>query len=190
MNRLLVAFVFTVALVHADVYLQYPRGSNNRLDEANRARNNGNRMFDSQNNNRGGYNVGSVYYYKDTTINMEWTNQHSCGNPNNNCEIIIQYMCDPLLRDGTTTNTIPDTAAADSNPQFGRHEPWSWYQMCKYRERNRGLFTSNQNLGGNSAIYTRQNPTVVPTTVTAMSARRSVTTTRTGTRRRGATLRS
>ena len=32
-----------VAVVAGDIYLQGPRGSNNRLNEANRARNNGNR---------------------------------------------------------------------------------------------------------------------------------------------------
>jgi hypothetical protein len=42
----------------ADVYMQNPRGNNNRLNEANAQRNNGARLFDSQNNNRGGYNVG------------------------------------------------------------------------------------------------------------------------------------
>ena len=35
-----------------------PRGSNNRVDEQNTNRNNNNRMFDSQNNNKGGYSVG------------------------------------------------------------------------------------------------------------------------------------
>ena len=36
------------------------------------------------------------------------TNQHSCGNVNNHCELVIQYMCGDLVRDGTTTKTIPD----------------------------------------------------------------------------------
>ena len=43
---------------HADTYLHNPRGSNNRLNERSANRNNGNRLFDSQNNNRGGYNKG------------------------------------------------------------------------------------------------------------------------------------
>ena len=34
------------------------RFSNNRLDGQNRARQTNNRVFDSQNNNRAGYNVG------------------------------------------------------------------------------------------------------------------------------------
>jgi hypothetical protein len=46
-----------------DCYIKnFLSGSNNRLDEANRDRNNANRLFDSQNNNRGGYNVGQIYY--------------------------------------------------------------------------------------------------------------------------------
>jgi hypothetical protein len=45
---------------HADVYMHNPRGSNNRLNEASAARANANRVFDSQNNNRGGYNMGDA----------------------------------------------------------------------------------------------------------------------------------
>ena len=63
-------------------------------------------MFDSQNNNRGGYNVGNLYYYPGSVLPIEWTNQHSCGDPNSNCEIIVQYMCGKLLRDGTTTTYV------------------------------------------------------------------------------------
>jgi hypothetical protein len=40
--------VVAVSVVQADVYLNMPRGSNNRLDEANRDRDNGDRLFDSQ----------------------------------------------------------------------------------------------------------------------------------------------
>ena len=61
------------------------------------------RLFDSQNNNRGGYNVGNLYYYSGSELSLEWTNQHSCSDPNSNCEIIIQYMCGSRVRDGTTT---------------------------------------------------------------------------------------
>jgi len=42
--------------VNGDCYLHYFRGSNNRLNEQAANRNNANRLFDSQNNNRGGYN--------------------------------------------------------------------------------------------------------------------------------------
>jgi hypothetical protein len=44
----------------ADVYMHNPRGSNNRLNEQSAARANANRVFDSQNNNRGGYNKGDL----------------------------------------------------------------------------------------------------------------------------------
>lgn len=92
------------AAAHADVYMHNPRGSNNRLNERSANRNNGNRMFDSQNNNRGGYNKGDVdntaaegafakqydmTYFEsepDATaeggssfMTIEWTNQHGCG---------------------------------------------------------------------------------------------------------------
>jgi len=53
---LFTALLYSVCM--ADQYLHYPRGCNNRLNEKSANRNNGNRLFDSQNNNRGGYNVG------------------------------------------------------------------------------------------------------------------------------------
>lgn len=52
--------LLAVAHVAGDCYLHNPKGSNNRLNEKSANRNNGNRMFDSQNNNRGGYNVGDL----------------------------------------------------------------------------------------------------------------------------------
>lgn len=89
----------------ADVYMHYPRGSNNRLNEASANRQNANRMFDSQNNNRGGYNKGcyttaafgqnseadgvkdneytegqySEVVYEESELFVEYTNQHGCG---------------------------------------------------------------------------------------------------------------
>jgi len=152
-------------LAMGDIYLHNPRGSNNRLDDQNRDRNNANRLFDSQNNNRGGSNVGSMYFHKGSKLSIEWTAQHGCGNSNGQtCEVILQYMCDDRLRDGTTTNTIPQNPKdcynydCDTDVRFGRQESFDSYKACKYRSRNKGVFTSSQNLNGNSAIYTRQNP--------------------------------
>lgn len=54
------SFSLLSCLTVGDVYLHLPRGSNNRLNEAAANRNNANRLFDSQNNNRGGYNVGEM----------------------------------------------------------------------------------------------------------------------------------
>jgi hypothetical protein len=313
-----------VAAVSADVYMHNPRGSNNRINERSANRRNGNRMFDSQNNNRGGYNKGDVddtaagsdwtkqydmTYYQSQIVHassgkswlpIEWTNQHGCGgneqgDPHKlNCDIILQYMAVPVvldraagprqtydylsrttsqmfdnsggsdaidtvvpystpvpniraeyecfiphagnptcnpsspgvkacgawsgvmsstlcnriggvwknsisaggmwdeyntpqttgagytyrrLRDGTTTNrqqftngaaveTIQQTGnrkAGDVDDDEGYHEEWDWYNECYRRERNRGLFTADQNLRNNafgysSAVYTRQNP--------------------------------
>ena len=44
-------------LAAADLYLHHPRGSNNKLSEQSNNVNNANRLFDSQNNNAGGYHV-------------------------------------------------------------------------------------------------------------------------------------
>jgi hypothetical protein len=54
MSRIALLVLFVVlAHVHADVYMHNPRGSNNRLHERSAARTNGDRLFNSQNNNRG-----------------------------------------------------------------------------------------------------------------------------------------
>merc|ERR1719262_270350 len=163
-SSLVAMFAFSLSTVLADVYLQYPPGSNNRLDEQNRERANGNRMFDSQNNNRGGYNVGKMIYYHGEKIPIDWTNQHGSSKYQmENSEFIIQYMCEPLVRDGTTTRTIPIKATecynydCDTDVRFGRHESFDHYHMCTKTERNKGLLTINQNLQGESAKYTRQN---------------------------------
>lgn len=159
--------ILLLGIVRADIYFHNPRGSNNRLDEAKRERNNANRLFDSQNNNRGGYNVGSLYYYQGSKLSIEWTNQHSCGDQNSHCQLILQYMCGDLVRDGTTTQTIPDNRVqcknydCNNDKTFGMHEDYDYYKKCKYRKRNKGLFTADQNLkprNRQSARSTRQNP--------------------------------
>lgn len=160
----LLLFSFLWSLVAADLYIHNPRGCNNRLDEARRERNNANRLFDSQNNNRGGYNVGKLYYYEGSILPIEWTNQHSCADPNNHCEMIFQYMCGDSVRDGTTTQTIPVNPVlcknydCNNDVRFGMHEDFDYYTNCKYRSRNKGLFTADQKLKRDAAIYTRQNP--------------------------------
>ncbi len=45
---LVVFGLLVVNLVRGDLYLHNPRGSNNRLNEASKARANANRLFDSQ----------------------------------------------------------------------------------------------------------------------------------------------
>jgi len=165
-SRIFAGFVLLMSLAGpalCDMYLQNMRGSNNRLDEANRDRDNANRLFDSQNNNRGGYNVGSLYFYEGEKIPFEWTNQHGCGNEWNNCEIVLQYMCNDNIRDGTTTNTIPEQPSnclnndCNRDIRFGMHEDYDYYMNCKYRFRNVGLFTADRNLNGRTARFTRQN---------------------------------
>jgi len=163
--KVLLSIIAILNIVNGDLYLQGCRGSNNRLDEPSRDRANGNRLFDSQNNDRGGYNVGKLSYYVGETVPISWTNQHSAGTYQlKGSELIIQYACDYLMRDGTTTNRIPDRPTqcsnfdCDTDVEYGRHESFTDYQYCKATTRNKGLFTANQDLNGNAAIYTRQNP--------------------------------
>ncbi|XP_059178656.1 protein DD3-3-like [Physella acuta] len=102
--------VLLMSVACADIYLHVPRGSNNRLNENTATRTNANRLFDSQNNNRGGYNVGDktdqpsganatnqyrMKYFQSSPwktsptgegksyLTIEWTNQHGCGGNDN-----------------------------------------------------------------------------------------------------------
>jgi len=228
--------LFLFGVGNGDTYMQNPRGSNNRLNEKSANRNNGNRLFDSQNNNRGGYNVGEtgvagqnfaqdsgtqfgegtaaqMYDPSDTSPNgnsyqydmlyqagsqmrMTWTSQHGCGNAMNNCNMVIQFGCDDndndatdqgdqadfasftntgigtrmTLHNGRNTNQPQEPGANtgnaagtfatnnNNNGGNGRHESEEYYAMCRLRTRNKGLFTADQKLKGNSQIYTRQNP--------------------------------
>ena len=203
---------------YADLYMNNPRGSNNKLNEVSDNVRNDNRLFDSQNNAAAGYQVGdkcvggcaidtnndrnaapdtyksdypgamegSMYYYTSSLLQIEWTAQHGCGvaDKTNNCEIIIQYMCEdtaPGIRDGTTRATIggghnenggntqnnaagfnerqfPSEEKADDS-MYGQHETFGYWMNCKMRERNKGLFTAdklNSETRQQTAIYTRQ----------------------------------
>lgn len=122
---------------NADIYMHNPRGSNDRNCERNENRNNGDRLFDSQNNAKGGYAcpraVGTadnnlfgtpkqMYYLEGSYVPIEWTHQHGCG-PNGklDCDIIIQYMCedtaDPTrsLRDGPFVGAPRDGVPRDAD---------------------------------------------------------------------------
>ena len=85
----------------ADVYMQYPPGSNNRLDEGGGNRNNNNRLMDTQNNAKGGYGYGGdagnkaapLKYMTGSQLSLAWTSQHSCGSENSECQIVWQMMC-------------------------------------------------------------------------------------------------
>ena len=218
LHALLVLAVKQILYSNADLYMNSPRGSNNKLNEMSDNVRNDNRLFDSQNNAAAGYQVGdkcdgscsadtnndnnaapdkymsdwpgagmgTMYYYASSLLHIEWTAQHGCGreDPSNNCEIIIQYMCEdtsPGIRDGTTRETIggghnenggntQNNAAGFNERQFpseeksrdqryGQHETYGYWMNCKMRERNKGLFTADKLTGTTTqqtAIYTRQ----------------------------------
>lgn len=60
-------------------------------------------------------------------------------------------------------STIPSNPAqcentdCNSDLEYGMHEDYDYYLNCHIRQRNTGLFTSDRQLNGMSAIYTRQN---------------------------------
>jgi hypothetical protein len=118
-------------------------------------------------------NCYKMNYYQGSELQLRWASQHNCG-INNDCQFIIQYSCEgegmlgSNIRDGhpqnsegnTCTETIPDVLDSDmvNSNKYGKHEDYGNYQRCKNRLRNKRLFTADQKLKGNSAIYTRQNP--------------------------------
>ncbi|CAF4735702.1 unnamed protein product, partial [Rotaria magnacalcarata] len=40
-----------------------------------------------------------MYYYTNSILPIQWTNQHSCNDVNADCTIIFQYTCGDQLRD-------------------------------------------------------------------------------------------
>lgn len=72
---------------------------------------------------------------------------------------------DGIPRDSNdaATDTIPDNeqSAIPSTVEtrrFGMHESWDHYQLCQRTERNKGLYTADQNMRRNDRRGTRQNP--------------------------------
>lgn len=106
-----------------------------------------------------------MQYYTGSYLDLRFTTQHACG-IENQCEIIIQYGCN--MRNGNPTNslgntctrTMPDINNTENfnDNSYGYHESFASYNACKLRTRNLNLYTGDQVLRGNSAIYTRQNP--------------------------------
>eukprot|EP00439_Symbiodinium_sp_Y106_P034684 s1065_g4.t1 len=140
--------------VQADMYLNNPRGSNNKLREQSNNVQNANRLFDSQNNAASGYQIGddckpackdgnnnydvtkegatkgTMKFYQGSELYIEWHHQHGCGvgHPNLKCQIVLQYMNEEEnrnLRDGTGQ----DTAGGDDNDptEEGTAEPARGY---------------------------------------------------------------
>ncbi|XP_068708416.1 protein DD3-3-like [Montipora foliosa] len=106
----------------SDLYMHFPPGSNNRLNGAHADVTNNNRLFDSQNNDKCGYNVGEKYDIHEDTIlerrqepiefymsgcsshaktevDIMWTNQHGTGPKTDDrveTQVILQFMCQPF----------------------------------------------------------------------------------------------
>lgn len=86
-------------------------------------------------------------YYSGSLLQIEWTAQHACGadHPKADCDIILQYMCSPDLRDGLTTDTITAETASEKQVdpktgeetwKYGMHESAEYFAKCKERQRN------------------------------------------------------
>jgi len=118
--RCLVAFLLACSReTLANVFLNSPRGSNNKMTEQSNNAANPNRLFKSDNHPSGGYQIGDncvpnckagnegydatktgsqegqMYFYAGSELYIEWATQHGCGTPGKNteCQVILQYMC-------------------------------------------------------------------------------------------------
>jgi len=121
-------------------------------------------------------------------LSVEWWDQHGCGRRDESdphwidCQIILQYMCQDgegsELRNGFSRESPeyrrPENRRNEETfeqkeerkrrdmerrENTGIHEPWEYYDSCYIRNRNRGLFTADQNREGNrGSTRTRQNP--------------------------------
>merc|ERR1719273_349966 len=67
-------------------------------------------------------------------------------------------MTDPGQAQGTTDANNNAVGGTNANRRFGMHETPQYYNECNRVQRNRGLFTADQNVTRRSAIGTRQNP--------------------------------
>lgn len=81
------------------------------LCDRNVNRQNGNRLFDSQNNAKGGYacpravggpgtTLTKMYYHPKSKLVIEWTAQHGCGvNSKEHCQSRLDILCCPRYAD-------------------------------------------------------------------------------------------
>ncbi|CAJ1336574.1 unnamed protein product [Effrenium voratum] len=130
----------------ADMYLNSPRGSNNKLREQSNNVQNANRLFDSQNNAAAGYQIGddckpackdgdnnydvtvegatkgTMKFYQGSELYVEWTHQHGCGvgHPNLRCQIILQYMSEEDTSRLLQLQAVGWGAGEVNTNQFGR----------------------------------------------------------------------
>ena len=69
----------------------------------------------------------------------------------------------PTSSDDAATDTIPDTVEAatpdsEGDRRYGMHESYDYYNLCQHTERNKGLYTADQNVRRIDQRGTRQNP--------------------------------
>ncbi|XP_067928510.1 protein DD3-3-like [Watersipora subatra] len=182
-GRLMWIILLLMQMAAADIYLHIPRGSNNRINEQSANRNNANRMFDSQNNNRGGYNVGDAgsdpagandakqYQMKyfmsgggNSYLDVEWTNQHGCGGSEDedphkqNCQLVLQFMCQEESISASDDDKIragTSTQTQDYNGPQGATENYNQKENRKNGnvKRDRGL---NEPWEWYDSCYTRE----------------------------------
>jgi len=129
----------------SDIYMHVPPGSNNRINGEGENVQNANRLFDSQNNGKAGYNVGDalnsratvnaikenrqlpMQFYmsecgkdaKKTEVEIMWTNQHGTGQKTDDMvetQVILQYMCQDFPE-----QRFPDGKITSASTDFQFH---------------------------------------------------------------------
>ena len=63
-----------------------------------------------------------------TYLDIEWTNQHGCGDADLNCQIILQYMCQEHKESEIGSNFIPNRKRNGKNSIYSEliqnSSPW------------------------------------------------------------------
>lgn len=81
---------------------------------------------------------------------------------NNGAAAAVQYKKASFnTNNNDGTNTIPFNAnnpSESAETEYGMHETFGFYKECTEVQRNKGLYTADQNLNRNDARSTRQNP--------------------------------
>ena len=88
-----------------------------------------------------------------TTAPITWSN--ACKTSNNT-------ICDGLNTNDANQRNVFNSATCRCSDRklktYAQHEPEISYLKCRARQRNKGLFTADKQVNGETAVFTRQNP--------------------------------
>lgn len=103
-------------------------------------------------NNKAG--PGTTYFGKQHFRDVSNANAQNIAAPRDGVPIDVNDAATDTINDDEAS-AIPNTAATR---RYGMHENYDFYQLCQRTERNKGLYTADQQINRNDQRGTRQNP--------------------------------